>query len=74
MSTVAAMGLYNYLLSRNIPGLKEKTAHHILKKGSWLYGAPQRFTDIYEIITGAVKLGSAFTQGKRVRIRDRYTG
>lgn len=64
MSTVAEMGLYNYLHSRNIPGLEDKTSHHMLKKGTWLYGAPQRFTDIYEIINGAVKLGRLSPKGK----------
>jgi len=64
MSTVAEMGLYNYLVSKNIPGLKEKTAYHTLRKGTWLYGAPQRFTDIYEIISGAVKLGRLSPKGK----------
>lgn len=64
MSTVAEMGLYNYLVSKNIPGLNEKVSHHTLKKGTWLYGAPQRFTDIYEISSGAVKLGRLSPKGK----------
>ena len=64
MSKVAEMGLYNYLVSQNIPGVKEKSAFHTLRKGTWLYGAPQRFTDIYEIISGAVKLGRLSPKGK----------
>lgn len=61
---VAELGLYNYLLSRNIPELKEKAVYHTLKKGSLLYGAPQSFTNVYEIISGAVKLGRLSPKGK----------
>jgi CRP/FNR family cyclic AMP-dependent transcriptional regulator len=57
MYKISETGLYNYLLENNIPGLKEKVVHATLKKGQQLYGPPQRKTDIYEIITGAVKLG-----------------
>lgn len=64
MSTIAEIGLYNYLLSKDIPGLKEKTSYHMLKKHSWLYSAPQQFTNIYEIINGAVKLGRLSPKGK----------
>ena len=50
--------LYNYLLENNIPGLKDKVKYITLKKGQQLYGPRQGKTDIYEIITGAVKLGN----------------
>ena len=36
----------------------------MLKKGNTLYSAPQRFTNIYEIINGAVKLGRLSPKGK----------
>jgi CRP/FNR family transcriptional regulator, cyclic AMP receptor protein len=57
MYKITETGLYNYLLENNIPGLKENVSYMTLKKGQQLYGPPQRKTDIYEIMTGAVKLG-----------------
>jgi CRP/FNR family transcriptional regulator, cyclic AMP receptor protein len=58
MFKVSETGLYNYLLKNNTPGLKEKVTYTVLKKGQQLYGPHQRKTDIYEIMTGAVKLGN----------------
>lgn len=65
MSTIIEeKGLYDYLAQKQVSGLKEKVAHFTLKKGAQLYGAPQRFTNLYEIISGAVKLGRLSPKGK----------
>lgn len=64
MATIAEIGLYNYLVSKNTPGLRDTISHFTLKKGAQLYGTPQRFTNIYEIISGAVKLGRLSPEGK----------
>jgi len=64
MATIAEIGLYNYLESKNTLGLRDTVSHFTLKKGAQLYGTPQRFTNIYEIISGAVKLGRLSPEGK----------
>ncbi len=64
MSTIAEKGLYHYLAEKQIPGLKQKVGQFTLKKGAQLYGAPERFTNLYEIISGAVKLGRLSPRGK----------
>lgn len=65
MSTIIEeKGLYDYLAQKQVTDLKEKVAHFTLKKGAQLYGAPQRFTNLYEIISGAVKLGRLSPKGK----------
>jgi len=55
---VKRKGLYNYLVDKGIPGLKEKTFLKSFKKGGLVYGPTQHYTYIYEIISGAVRLGS----------------
>jgi CRP/FNR family cyclic AMP-dependent transcriptional regulator len=64
MATIAEIGLYNYLVMKNTPELKDKISHFTLKKGAQLYGTPQRFTNVYEIISGAAKLGRLSPEGK----------
>ncbi|KAA2239720.1 Crp/Fnr family transcriptional regulator [Chitinophaga agrisoli] len=64
MRTIPSAGLYEYLTEQKIPGYKDKVKHITLKKGHQLYGPPQRHTDIYEIITGAVKLGDISPKGE----------
>ncbi|MFY0255197.1 Crp/Fnr family transcriptional regulator [Chitinophaga sp. 30R24] len=64
MLSIAETGLYNYLVQKNVPGLKDNVTTLSLKRGAQLYGTSQRFTDIYEIVTGAVKLGSISDKGK----------
>ena len=61
---VAEQGLYNYLVAKGTPGLRDKVTHLTLKKGAQLYGTSQRYTNIYEIISGAVKLGRPSPKGK----------
>lgn len=63
-AVIQEKGLYAYLEEKGVPGLKDKVAHFTLKKGAQLYGAPQRFTNLYEIISGAVKLGRLSAKGK----------
>jgi len=55
---VKRKGLYNYLLEKGMHGLEEKTFLRTFKKGDMIYGPTQHYTYIYEIISGAAKLGS----------------
>lgn len=64
MSTITDTGLYHYLLQQKEPALKEKVTQLTLKKGQQLYGTDRRKTDIYEIVSGAVKLGSLSAKGE----------
>lgn len=57
MYAIEETGLYNYLEAQQTPGLKENVRLVSLKKGQQLYGTSESFTDIYEIVSGAVKLG-----------------
>ena len=61
---IGEVGLYDYLRSKGMPGLKENVEHFTLKKGSEVYSAPQRYTNLYEIVSGAVKLGRLSAKGK----------
>jgi CRP/FNR family cyclic AMP-dependent transcriptional regulator len=60
---VKEKGLYNYLTEKNIPLLEDKTFLKSYKKGELVYGPTQHYTHIYEIISGAVKLGSVTFRG-----------
>lgn len=62
--TITETGLYNYLLQKNIPGVREKVARISFKKAAQLYGTTQRVTPVYEIVSGAVKLGRLSPEGK----------
>ncbi|RBL92575.1 Crp/Fnr family transcriptional regulator [Chitinophaga flava] len=64
MSLIEEIGLYNYLVQKNIPALKEHVKVISVKRGSQLYDTNQRFTDIYEIVSGAVKLGRISDKGR----------
>lgn len=64
MESLAEKGLYQYLLELNVPGLKENVKLKTLKKNDLLYDTSQRFTDIFEIVSGAVKLGGVSEKGK----------
>ena len=63
MYKIGENGLYNYLAENKIPGLKENAKLVTLKKGQQLYGTSQRFTNIYEIVSGAAKLGGISIKG-----------
>lgn len=63
-TSIAGTGLYNYLLQQNTAALKEQVTQLTLKKGQQLYGTDQRQTDIYEIVSGAVKLGGLSAKGE----------
>jgi CRP-like cAMP-binding protein len=60
---VQEKGLYAYLVEKNIPLLEDKTFLRSYKKGELVYGPTQHYTYIYEIISGAVKLGSITFRG-----------
>lgn len=64
MPTIAEIGLYNYMVLKNIPGLKENATARTIKKGEQLYDAAQPYTDIFEIESGAVKLGNTSDKGR----------
>src|SRR5689334_3682997 len=63
MHVIDNAGLYNYLVERKVAGLKENTKLITLKKGQQLYGTSQNFTDIFEVISGAIKLGGISAKG-----------
>lgn len=64
MKTIVEKGLYQYLVDKKIPGLRENTKMVTLKRAEQLYDISQPFTDIFEIVTGAVKLGGISEKGK----------
>jgi CRP-like cAMP-binding protein len=59
-------GPFNYLIEAGIEvsGKLMESVH--LEKGHLIYQPPQRITPIYEIISGAVKIGSYSPQGEEV--------
>ncbi|HTI89363.1 MAG TPA: Crp/Fnr family transcriptional regulator [Puia sp.] len=63
---VKEKGLYNYLIEKNIPLLNDKTFLKGFKKGELVYGPSQHYTYIYEIVSGAVKLGSISSRGLEI--------
>lgn len=64
MNKIEEKGLYRYLLEADTPGLKENVQLIRPKKGVQVYDTSQRFTDIYEIVSGAVKLGNISVKGE----------
>lgn len=64
MDIILEKGLYGYLLDRKIPGWKDNVTMKKLKKGALLYDTTQPHTDIFEIVSGAVKLGGISGKGK----------
>jgi CRP/FNR family transcriptional regulator, cyclic AMP receptor protein len=64
MNKIDEIGLYRYLLEADTPGLKENVKLIRPKKGAQVYDTSQRFTDIYEIVSGAVKLGNISVKGE----------
>lgn len=64
MEIILEKGLYSYLLEQKVPGWKDNVTMKKLKKGALLYDTSQPHTDIYEIISGAVKLGGISGKGK----------
>ncbi len=63
---VQEKGLYNYLIEKSIPLLEDKTFLKGFKKGEFVYGPSQHYTYIYEIVSGAVKLGSISFRGLEI--------
>lgn len=63
MNKIDEKGLYHYLQEAGTPGLKENIQTIRPKKGEQVYDTSRRFTDIYEIISGAVKLGNISAKG-----------
>lgn len=64
MNKIDETGLYRYLLEARTPGLSANTTFHSFKKGNFVYETSQPFTEIYEIVTGAVKLGNISVKGE----------
>lgn len=64
MNKIEEKGLYTYLVEAGTPSLKENVQLLSLKKGRQVYDTSQRFTNIYEIVTGAVKLGNISAKGE----------
>ncbi|MBO9657430.1 MAG: Crp/Fnr family transcriptional regulator [Chitinophagaceae bacterium] len=64
MNKIEEIGLYRYLQETGTPGLKENVQLIRPKKGAQIYDSSQRFTDIYEIVSGAVKLGNISVKGE----------
>ncbi|BAV04375.1 cAMP-binding domain of CRP or a regulatory subunit of cAMP-dependent protein kinases [Filimonas lacunae] len=64
MPTIMEKGLYAYLTDRKEAGLKENVITKKLKKGDILYDTTQQDTGIFEIVSGAVKLGGISNKGK----------
>jgi CRP-like cAMP-binding protein len=63
---VKEKGLYNYLVEKNIPLVEDKTFLKVYKKGELVYGTGQHYTYIYEIVSGAAKLGSISFRGMEI--------
>jgi CRP/FNR family cyclic AMP-dependent transcriptional regulator len=63
---VKEKGLYNYLVERKIPGLEDRTFLKDFKKADQVYGPSQHYTYIYEIVSGAAKLGSISSRGSEI--------
>lgn len=63
---VNEMGLYNYLVAQKVPGLEDRTFLKYFKKGEKVYGPSQHYTYIYEIVSGAAKLGSISGRGEEI--------
>lgn len=59
-------GLYNYLVKQKTERLNEKIFIREYKKGEVIYGPSKHYTHIYEIMDGAIKLGSISSQGIEV--------
>ena len=64
MSSIGDSGLYAYLSERNYPALKENVKLINLKKGALVYDTTIRYTGIFELITGVVKLGGTSDKGE----------
>ncbi|NIG54429.1 Crp/Fnr family transcriptional regulator [Chitinophaga sp. Cy-1792] len=64
MLKISEVGLYNYLTWKQTPGLKENVKLMTVKRGKQLYDTSHKYTDIYEIISGAVKLGGVSGKGR----------
>lgn len=56
--------LYKYLKAKNIKDLDLYSKIITLNKGKVVYDTDQPFTDIYEIKSGAIKLGKLSTRGE----------
>ncbi len=61
---IEEIGLFAYLQSLNIADLNQYVSKHTFKKGIQLYGTTDPITDVYEVISGAVKLGRLSPEGK----------
>lgn len=57
MESLLEKGLFTYLSEQKIAGFRENVSVKKMKKGELLYDTSQQYTDIYEIVSGAVKLG-----------------
>lgn len=58
--------LFEFLKDREIEGLSTEVKNLELEKGIILYQPPQRITPIYEIIHGAIRIGTYSPLGEEV--------
>lgn len=59
-------GPFEYLIEERIAVSERLLETIILEKGHFLYQPPQRITPIFEIVSGAVKIGSYSPEGEEV--------
>ena len=57
--------LFNYLKENEVEGISQVKALEI-EKGELLYQPPQRITPIYEIVKGAIRIGSYSPNGEEI--------
>jgi CRP/FNR family cyclic AMP-dependent transcriptional regulator len=61
---IESKGLYQYLLENKTPRLAENVKLISVRRGQILYDTSEKFTSIYEVISGGVKLGGISTKGE----------
>lgn len=61
---IAETGLYEYLVQQHTPGLDREVETITLNKGREVYPVTARYTPIYEIVSGGVKLGGVSEKGE----------
>lgn len=71
-------GLYDYLAHKNMARLRESVFEKEFKKGEEVYGPSRHYTHIYELVEGAIKLGSISRRGvgimHEILVREEFFG
>ena len=60
-----AFRVYDHLV-KNYPGLDDHISTQVFKKGSYIYTPMQKIRHMYELVEGAVKIGSYSEDGEEV--------